>query len=142
MVACNSIWAVYSGYSSGYFEELIMSTWSNGSKVEKLLCDRLTKEGWITRRFAKARFGAQDVWGCDIIAKRLGQTLWIQVKSKKDSMPGIEKRVLKDMAELWNHTDDATEKIIWAGYNRKSKEWKIVEVLDPVGGKYERTLLQ
>lgn len=114
-----------------------MSTWSDGSKTEKLLCSLLESKGWITRRFPKSRFGKQDVWGCDIIAKKLGKTLWIQVKSRKDSMPGIERSVLKEMDELWNHTDDSSESLLWAGYNRKTKVWKIVEVTHPLTGGYE-----
>lgn len=105
-----------------------MSTWSRGAEVEKMYCYRLEKDGWITRRFPKVRFGKQDIWGCDIVAKRFGFTLWIQVKSEAAKMPAIRRKDLDKLEELNGHCEQYTETVQWVGYNRKTKEWKIVEL--------------
>lgn len=102
-----------------------MSTWVKGAKAEKLYCDRLIAEGWITRRWQKVRFGPQDLWGTDIIAKRDGKTLYVQVKSEVARMPAVKQSSIKEMQELIRHCgpDDS---VLWAGYNIGKGVWKVV----------------
>ena len=107
-----------------------MSTWSDGSKVEKLYENKLISNGWITRRWPKSRFGKQDLWGCDIVAKRFGKTLYIQVKSNGERIPPFLTKTVDALKELWKHCGD-DDKILWVGYNRKTKEWKEIEIKDP-----------
>lgn len=108
-----------------------MSTWSKGSKVEKLRREQLEHEGWLVQTWPKIKFGEQDLFGAfDLIAKKLGVTRYEQVKSTKGRMPGMTVETIKNMQEAWKHSCDHDE-FYWVGYNTTTKEWRMRRILDP-----------
>ena len=111
-----------------------MNKWALGSKTEKEVCEILERQGWITRRWAKVRFGPQDVVGCDIIVKKSGRTLWIQVKGSVEGMPAVRKTDIEKFKDLWRHLGDK-ETIMWIGYDKLADKWKFLIIEDPFTNK-------
>ncbi len=116
-----------------------MTSWGMGAQIEKLYCKKLEALGWITRRFPHAIYGKQDIWGCDIVAKKAGKTLWIQVKGRTKYMPSIEKDTAAELASLWAYCGKA-EKVCWVGYRAGEKKWKEV-YWDGVKGAWQDLVL-
>ncbi len=99
-------------------------TYKSGSKAEKIYEDELKADGYWTHRNIKSRFGKQDIFGCDIIAVGVGVLMFIQVKSRQDRFPAMEKQSLNKLKKLWLMLPDESIEVWWVGYNFKKKKWK------------------
>lgn len=108
-----------------------MNKWRKGSQVESLYCKKLQASGFDTYRAPKAKFNQQDIFGCDIVAIRVGELRFIQVKSCADRFPAFLKKTKRELYKLYL-TLPLSEKcrVFWAGYNSKKKEWKEIEITD------------
>lgn len=116
-----------------------MSNWSKGSQVEKARRKKLESEGWLVRTWPKVVFGEQDLWGFDLIAIKTGHVRMEQVKSKKDSMPSVDRQTIEAMQGAWSHSCEHVT-LWWIGCNRATKEWREVLIDDPFN--YEKYLLK
>ncbi len=106
-----------------------------GANAEILYCKKLASEGWIVQRWPSARFTSrhlaytsQDLWGTDIIAKKKGETRYIQVKSTSQGFPPLRTDTLTALIELAEHINYSAESIRWAGLNRATMEWREIEL--------------
>ena len=110
---------------------MMPSSWSKGSEVEKMRKKILQDEGYIVQSWPKSTFGTQDLFGAfDIIAMRLGEIRFEQVKMNSDRMPAKSKESIIAMQEAWKHICDHAG-CYWVGYRADRKEWKIVKIDDP-----------
>jgi len=94
-----------------------------GSRRERELIDKLTKEGYIVHRVAAS--GAKNEAVCDLVAVKEGVPYFIECKARKKAYyPNENKEQLKKLAQIAN----SCRAIPLLAIKLDRKEWEIKEL--------------